>query len=327
MSEETGRMSEEDKFLGVKTKVEAPIENTGGSSKENVDIEVVDDRSEEDQRHAPLDKELKQYGGKVRDRIGKLKKDFHTERRAKEAAQAESNEAVNYSRAIQVENQRLLQLVSNSQAALTDQAKSRAASHLALAEDNFKKAHESGDSTEIAEAQKNLTNAQLGQAYAPNVSQKIINNWQKQVKQQERAAAQQMPYVPEVPQIDPDPKAVEWQENNQWFGQDTEMTSFAYGVHERLVNQEGIDPDSEEYYDLIDRRMEEVFPSQFSRGNSESIIVETATPRKTSPVAAASRNSGASSRKVILTETQVRLAKRLGLTPQQYAAQLMKERI
>jgi hypothetical protein len=337
MSEETGRMAEEDKFLGVRTTIEPPSEDVEQAKPEDFEVSVVDDRSKEDQRHAPLDKDgnllkkqgqdLEEYGGKVKDRIGKLKREFHDERRAKEAAQAESNEAVSYSRAIQVENQRLLHLVRNSQAALTDQAKSRAASNLALAEDNFKKAHESGDSEEIAEAQKNLTNAQLGQAYAPNVSQKIIDNWQQQVRQQEQAAAQQTPYVPEVPKVDPDPKAVEWQENNQWFGEDTEMTSFAYGVHERLVNQEGIDPDSEEYYDLIDQRMGEVFPSRFSRGNNEqTIIVDTATTRKTSPVAAASRNSGTSPRKVTLTQTQVRLAKRLGLTPQQYAAQLMKER-
>jgi hypothetical protein len=94
------------------------------------------------------------------------------------------------------------------------------------------------------------------------------------------------------------------------------------------VADEGIDPESEEYYELIDSRMKEVFPTQFGNSNQRtntSMVVETAPPRKKSVVASASRNSGASPRTVTLTETQVRLAKRLGLTPQQYAAQLMKE--
>ena len=103
------------------------------------------------------------------------------------------------------------------------------------------------------------------------------------------------------------------------------MTSFAYGVHERLVRTEGVDPDTDEYYQLIDQRMKEVFPTHFS-GDSGGVVVEAASRRKVNPVVApASRHSGAIPRKVTLTQTQVRLAKRLGLTPQQYAVQLMKE--
>jgi hypothetical protein len=107
------------------------------------------------------------------------------------------------------------------------------------------------------------------------------------------------------------------------------MTSFAYGVHERLVRDEGVDPESQEYYQLIDQRMKEVFPSYFGTnnvGSSEPIVVESAPRRRTSPVVApAMRNNGAVPRKVTLTSTQVALAKRLGLTPQQYASQLIKE--
>ena len=118
------------------------------------------------------------------------------------------------------------------------------------------------------------------------------------------------------------------QDRNPWFGTDKELTSFAYGVHEKLVVDEGIDPESEQYYELIDSRMKEVFPTQFgsnSQRTSSTMVVDTAPPRKKSVVASASRSSGAKSRTVRLTETQVRLAKRLGLTPQQYAAQVMKE--
>tara|TARA_R110000787_G_scaffold274835_1_gene382942 strand:- start:503 stop:1507 length:1005 start_codon:yes stop_codon:yes gene_type:complete len=330
MSEETGRTSEEDKFLGIKNTIETPVSNAAQEAAEEVDIEVVDDRSEEDQKYAPLDeegRELKEYGGKVQKRITKLKKEFHDERRAKEAAERMSSEAVNYTGSLQVENQRLLRLVQNSQTALTDQSKGRAAANLSMAQENFKKAHESGDSSEIAEAQQHLTNAQLSQAYAPNVSKKIIDNWKREVMAQERAAATQTPYVPETQPIQPDEKAVNWSENNEWFGQDEEMTSFAYGVHQRLVDKEGIDPSSDEYYDLIDRRMKQVFPAEFSRGrNSNKVTVNTAGRRKTSPVAGATRNSGSSPRTVTLTRTQVKLAKRLNLTNEQYARQVIKEK-
>jgi hypothetical protein len=108
------------------------------------------------------------------------------------------------------------------------------------------------------------------------------------------------------------------------------MTSFAYGVHEKLVGEDGVDPNTPEYYQLIDKRMREVFPNYFGTdesGSYEQVVVDSAPRRKASPVVApATRNSGSAPRKVTLTQTQVALAKRLGLTPQQYATQLIKER-
>tara|TARA_R110000823_G_scaffold43669_3_gene113341 strand:+ start:1084 stop:2091 length:1008 start_codon:yes stop_codon:yes gene_type:complete len=333
MADEIGRMSEEDRFLGVRTTIDT-------SKPDEVDIEVVDDRPEGDQR-APAaetleegdtasDEELSQLGNRAQKRIKKLKWEYHEERRAKEASNKLANEAVNYTQGLQTENQRLVQLVQDSQTALTDQAKHRASATLVVAEEAFKQAHESGDSDQVTKAQKDLTNAQLAQAYAPNVSQKIIDNWKSNVlaqdQQLENQAAQQ--YVPEAPP-EPDAKAVSWQESNEWFGQDREMTSLAYGIHERLVGEEGIDPDSDEYYKLIDNRMKEVFPTHFSSDSTSSnnvVVVDTASRRKANPVVApASRNNGAPSHKVTLTQTQVKLAERLGITPQQYAAQIIKE--
>ena len=131
----------------------------------------------------------------------------------------------------------------------------------------------------------------------------------------------------------PEPEAVQWQESNPWFGEHTEMTSTAFGVHETLVDEEGIDPGDPQYYARIDKRMREIYPSYFSDGDmggsDGSMVVETAPRRKASPVVApAARNNGAMPRKVTLTSTEVSLAGRLGLTPQQYAAskmQLLKE--
>ena len=336
MADEISRMSEEDKFLGVRTTIDTP------ESKE-LDVEVVDDRPEEDQRASAVetsqddgiasDGELAQLGNRAQKRIKKLKWEYHEERRAKEASDKLANEAINYTQGLQTENQRLVQLVQDSQTALTDQAKHRASATLVVAEEAFKQAHESGDAGEIAKTQKDLTNAQLAQAYAPSVSQKIIDNWKRNVLAQDQALADQasqqyQQYMPE-PMPEPDPRAVSWQESNEWFGQDREMTSFAYGVHERLVGEEGIDPDSDEYYKLIDNRMKEVFPTHFGNSpthSSNTVVVDAASRRKANPVVApASRNRGAPSHRVTLTQTQVKLAERLGITPQQYAAQLIKE--
>jgi len=333
MSDETGRISEEDKFLGVRTTIDIP--NT-----EELSVEVVDDRPDEDQR-APAaetseddgvanDQELEQLGNRAQKRIKKLKWEYHEERRAKEASAKLANEAISYTQGLQTENQRLVQLVQDSQTALTSQAKSRASATLVLAEEAFKRAHESGDSTQIAKTQQDLTNAQLARAYAPAVSQKIIDNWKRNVlaEDQEMASQASQQYVPE-PMPEPDARAVSWQGTNEWFGQDKEMTSFAYGVHERLVGEEGIDPDSDEYYKLIDDRMKEVFPTHFGSSPtqpSNTVVVDAASRRRANPVVApASRSNGAPSHKVTLTQTQVKLAGRLGITPQQYAAQLIKE--
>ena len=336
-------MSEEDKFFGVKTTIETPWAADSPSGAEELDVQVVDDRPEEDQRSpaaeradddgSASDEELSQLGSRAQKRIKKLKWEYHEERRAKEASSRLADEAINYTQGLQVENPRLVQLVQDSQSALTEQAKGRAVAALAVAQENFKQAHDSGDSDQIAKAQQDLTNAQLAQAYAPSVSQKIIDNWKRDVLAQQNqmeteAAQQQQQYMP-PPVPEPDARAVVWQESNPWFGTDTEMTSFAYGVHERLVKEEGIDPDTDRYYELIDQRTKSVFPTHFGSNTTQSggpVVVETASRRRANPVVApASRNNGVTSQKVVLTQTQVRLAKRLGLTLPQYAAQLMKE--
>jgi hypothetical protein len=268
MSEETGRMSEEDKFLGVKTTIEPPEESSTSTQSDVVDVEVIDDRPTADQRPAPTagsgdediatDAEIESYGKRAYKRMKKLKWQYHEERRAKEQSDRMANEAVNYTQTLQTENQRLLRLVQDSQKALTEHSKYGAQVAVNVAQKALQEAHEAGDSEAISAAQKALTNAQLAQASAPAVSQRIIDKWKQNVLAEDRQAAQQQQYIPQAPEVDP--AAQEWQADNPWFGQDTEMTSFAYGVHERLVRDEGVDPESQEYYQLIDQRMKEVFP-------------------------------------------------------------------
>ena len=333
MSEDRERMSNEDKFLGVRTTITPPEPDSEGleAVAEEIEVQVVDDRPEEDQRFLSGegdDQELHKYSKKVQKRIKRLKYDFHSERRAKESAEKLSNEAINYTQNLQVENQRLLKLIRNSQSALEKQSKYGADAALVVAQENFRNAHESGDSDKVVTAQKALTEAQLAQVSSSGISRQVVENWKQEILSEQRQARQAAP-IADVPVPEPDAEALEWQQENSWFGTDKEMTSFAYGVHERLISDEGVDPNTPEYYELIDQRMKEVFPTHFSRGGTESdnsVIIETAPRRKASTVVApAARNNGAVPRKVTLTSTQVSLAKRLGLTPQQYAHQLIKE--
>jgi hypothetical protein len=342
MSDEIGRMSEEDKFLGVRTTMELPSDTSASTQVDEIDVEVVDDRPDDDQRisgkvsssddDVATDEEISNYGSRAQKRIKKLKWEFHEERRAKEASDRLAGEAVNYTQNLQTENQRLLRLVQDSQSALDQHSKYGAEAAVAIAEANFKQAHESGESDQIARAQKALTSAQLAEVSAPAVSNRVTESWKQNVLSEERQRAQQQPQQQPAPQEAPaSGAAMEWQQNNPWFGDDEEMTSLAYGVHERLVRKEGVDPETQEYYESIDKRMREKFPEYFGvndAGSSGSVVVETATRRKTSPVVApARRNNGAMPRKVTLTSTQVALAKRLGITPQQYASQLIKEMV
>ena len=339
MSNEIGQMSNEDRFFGVTNTITEPEDAPVPVQADDIEIEVVDDRPLADQvddeaestdsieMDAATDKEIESYGLKAFKRMKKLKWQYHQERRAKEASERLSTEAINHTQSLQAENENLLKLVNETQQALTARSQHGADATLAIARDNFKKAHESGDSDELAAAQEYLTNAQLAQAAAPGVSQEVINNWKQQVSASQQQAARQQQAAPQVPE--PDAMAVEWQESNPWFGVDKEMTSFAYGVHEKLITEEGVDPNTPAYYQLINKRMEEVFPEHFGNNaaaSSGSVVVETAPRRRANPVVASvSRNNGSAPRKFVLTSSEVAVAKRIGVTPEQYARQKMKE--
>jgi hypothetical protein len=161
------------------------------------------------------------------------------------------------------------------------------------------------------EAQEALTRSQyekgMAESYNPVVDPSQIPN----------PAPPQQPVQQQV-----DPKLSNWLSRNQWFGQDEEMTSFAYGVHEKLVRREGVDPTTDKYYELINARLREVFPDKI--GNIVGMEEPVGSSRTSTVVAPAKRSSG-SPRRVQLTSTQVALAKRLGLKPEQYAKQLLKE--
>ena len=312
-------MSSEEKFLGIKSQiVTKPDEDVEAQAE--IDIEVVDETPVEDRRpkeqkdktdYESVDQEIAGVGKRAKQRIDKLKYDFHQERRKKEQSAKLRDEAIGYAQRVKAENDRLNRLVSDGQQYLGKQAEERAAFATQAAQQKYKEAYEQGNTEEMVKAQEALTRATMDSASAEQFNAQIP----------EEPLPQQQ-YVPQQPQVPaPDEEAVAWQAKNQWFGSDPEMTSFAYGIHEKLVRQENVDPKSEDYYKRIDKRMKEVFPDYFGVEKEQP----PTTTSQSSVVAPATRNNSARPRKVQLTATQVSLAKRLGLTPKQYANQLIKD--
>ncbi len=334
--------SEETKFFGIKTQI-MPRAGDDVPGEEEYKIEVVDPRKKEDRKPKKAEaakdsdddeSEVENYSARVRKRIDKLKYEFHEERRQREEAARLRDEAITYAQRIQEENKRLTSLVGETQKAIQQQIVEKAKAAYSLAENELKRAHEAGDADAIVKAQQKLTQAQLTEAAAPAYARKLTEAKLAAPVQAEAAPAPKADPLQQVARSvpKPDPKAAAWQSRNEWFGSDPEMTNFAYGVHQKLLSEYGEDfASTDRYYEAIDSRMRQVFPDRFSEEDDgddsyeESRPVRTATPRRVPVVAPAKRSSGSAPRKVQLTATQVALAKRLGLTPQQYASQVMKE--
>ena len=288
------------------------------------DFEIEDDTPEEDRGREPLPEnvvqeleadELNDYSERVRTRMSQLKKVWHDERRAKEATLREREEALRVAQQIIEENKRLKATLSSGEEMYMQAVKEAAEREFDIAKREYREAYDAGDTERVIEAQQRLTNAQLriqqATGYRPQFSaQKALQEQDTQVYTE-----------PQRPQVSrPDPKASSWQQKNPWFGTDEEMTSLALGLHEKLVNS-GIDPRSDDYYSRIDNTMRKRFPEYF--GGTQEQAKPTPRAKPATVVAPATRSTAP--KKIVLTKTQVTLAKRLGITPEQYARELMKE--
>jgi hypothetical protein len=293
---------------------EAPVEK---EAKAESNIEIVDDTPEQDRGRKPLDAapedptedELSQYSESVKQRIQKFTKGYHDERREKERALREKEEALRLAQAIVEENKRLKGSLNKGQEALLTQAKMTVGYELDQAKKRYKEAYDSGDADALVEAQENLTAAKIKADKIANFAPAPLQVNETPVEQQQFIQAPR-----------PDNKALAWQSQNQWFGDDEEMTSFALGLHQKLVRS-GVDPQSEEYYERIDSRMRQVFPDAFTPDDTEK--AEKPTRAKASVVAPATRSTA--SKKVVLTQTQVNIAKRLGVPLELYAKKVAEE--
>jgi hypothetical protein len=323
MEEQT--MSSEDKFFGVKTTI--------GGEKADVDVEVVDDRPPEDRRPPAKeakqedsgdDEELEGYSDKVKKRINKLRYQQHEERRQREAAEKMREEAVRVAQKYADENRKYHAIIQEGEQYLVHQIRERANLALEQAKAQYRQAYEEGNTDKVVEAQEAMMRAQSEFQSADYQMNQMNAQRQRQPQQQYQPYQEPQPRPQPKAQEPPQPteKAAKWAQDNPWFGQEKDMTALAYGVHERLVRDEGYDPNSDEYFEAIDRTMRSKFPEYFGDDASEGAFTTKSPPVVTAP---SSRNNGAKPRKVKLTRTQLSLAKRLGLTPEQYANQLVKE--
>ena len=278
-------------------------------------IEVVDDTPPQDRNRKPMleapvdptDEELDSYSDSAKKRIKHFTKGYHEERRAKESALREREEAIRVAQAIAEENRQLKGSLSQGQQALLEQAKKVVASEMEDAKRQYKHAYEAGDSDALVAAQEAMT--------AVKIKADRVNNFKPTPAPETKPVQQQIEHQPTV-----DKKAVEWQRSNDWFGSDDEMTSFALGLHNKLVKS-GVDPQSDDYYNRVNSRMRQVFPEKF---DSEETADATPTQRtKTNVVAPATRSTAP--RKVVLTQTQVSIAKRLGVPLELYARKVAEE--
>ncbi len=286
--EEAFEIEVSDETPEPKEKTDKPAEDTDGSSDDAID----------------------KYSAGVQKRIDTLTKQYRNEERAKQEATQLQDEALRYAKQVKEENDKLRKTIEQGEETLIGQAKGRIEAQLDKAKTAYKAAYESGDSDALLAAQEQLTGLQ--------VEADKVNNYRPAPRPQPQQAPQQAQPTAQANQ--PDPKALDWGKKNPWFETDPEMTGYAYGVHQRLV-QSGIDPRSDSYYSEIDKAVRKVFPDKFDGGQIE----EEAPQRQAGSVVAAPSRTTKKPRTVRLTSTQASLAKRLGLTNEQYVAQLMKE--
>ena len=294
------------------------VENKKDDQSDKFEIEIEDDTPPEDRGKKPSDPEfvaaadsdeLDEYSDAAKKKISQVRKVMHDERRAKEAAMREQQEAIELARKILEENKALKRRLSTGEEQLISTYKDSALKEVEMAKREYREAYESGDTDRIVDAQEKLTEAKLKVQQASNfVPQRNALHEQEnavQIPQQQQQRPQ------------PDAKAEQWREGNTWFGQDEEMTSLALGVHEKLVKEHGMAyATTDEYYQRIDATMRKRFPEYFN----EEVEVETKKPSNV--VAPATRST--SSKRIKLKQSQVNLAKKLGLTPEQYAQELIK---
>ena len=278
---------------------------------EETEVEVIDDTPEKDRGHKVgvsrdipevSDEELAAYSGNVQKRIKELSFARHDERRQREALQRQTQELEKVARATIEENQRLKNYVQSGEQVYVGAAKAAATAKLEVAKSKFKVAHEAFDADAMLTAQQELTSAQLELAAAENFKPMLQSD-----ENRDRLLSTE--------QAQPDERAVKWQQKNLWFGRNEEATALALAAHKRLVDS-GVDPRTELYYERIDARIREKFPEIF-----ESPSAESKPHRKPASVVAPTTRSS-SAKKITLTQTQVALAKKFGITPEEYAKQV-----
>lgn len=292
--------------------------------KDEPELEIEDDTPEDDRGHSPMPKEiveeleadeLEDYSDKVKQRLKQMKKVWHDERREKERAMREQQEAIRLAQKALEENKRLKANLSKGEQTLVDTYKQAAELELANAKRAYKEAYDAGDSDLVLDAQEKLSSAtyklQQAQGFRPTPLQEDEVGVQTETKSVDVPA--------------PDAKTAAWQEQNTWFGTDQEMTALALGLHQKLERENGAQfIGTDDYWQTVDTTMRRRFPDYFGDETTDGggKPVKSAEKKPATVVAPASRSR--SPKKIVLKRSQVEIARKLGLTPEQYARELKK---
>jgi hypothetical protein len=280
----------------------------------DIEIEIEDDTPEEDRGRQPMPKEivddldrdeLEEYDEGVKQKLKQLKKVWHDERRAKEQLAREQEEALAVARRLYEENQKLRSAYSTGEKEYISTAQTNAQMEMDAARRAYREAYESGDTDGVIAAQEKMNLAQLKVLRAENLKETPLQE-PEDIVQQRR---EERPVQPQA--VQPDRKAQAWQERNSWFGKDEEMTAAALGLHQKLVNS-GVEVGSDEYYSTLDKTMRTRFSEHFGEPKAKPRTVVAPATRSTS------------SNKIRLTQSQVQIAKKFGLTPEVYAREVLK---
>jgi uncharacterized protein (UPF0335 family) len=283
---------------------------------EQIELEIEDDTPEQDRNKQPLPKDVKEdlyndeledYSTKVKKKLIQMKRLAHDERREKEAALREQQEAINLAQRVIEENKRLKNTLSDSEKNVLSSVQRAVNLELEAAKRAYREAYDSGDTDKVMEAQERLTEASLKVDKVKNFRPAPLQTEDFEVQTQTKPS----------PRVEVDNKAVAWQKQNTWFGEDKLMTGMALALHEQL-KEEGVALSSQEYYRRIDDTMRKRFPEKFESDKPE----ETRSTKPSTVVASASRST--SSKRVRLTQSQMNIAKKLNLTPEQYAHAVLK---
>ncbi len=302
--------------------LELETEETPVSDKPEIEIE--DDTPEADRGREPMPKEiveelendeLEEYSEKVKLRLKQMKKVWHDERREKERFMREQAEALSAAQRYRQEAEQLRRTLSEGENHLLTSYKQSAEYETEAAKRAYREAYESGDSEKLLEAQEKLNAAMF--------KQQQLNSYKPTMQAEETYVESPQQQV-QAPQLDQ--KTLAWQERNTWYGADAEMTASALGLHQKLVNERGPQyAGTDEYWTTIDKTMRRRFPEYFGEEEAASGNTQTVarSPQAAPVVAPASRSR--SPKKIRLTMSQLSIAKRLGLTPEQYAQEVAKE--
>jgi len=270
-------------------------------------VEVEDKTPAEDRNKVPLPEKIKEelyndeledYSTKVKKKLLQMKKLAHDERREKDAAIREQNEAVEFAKRLMDENKRLKSNLNSSEKNVLLSVTRTVEMELDSAKKAYREAYDSGDTDKVMEAQERLTEATLK-------VDKVRNFRPPDVETEENVV---QPPQPRTQEASKDPSAVAWQQENPWFGEDEEMTSLALGLHEKM-RREGVRISSQEYYNRLNTTIRKRFPERFENAEEQ----DDRPSRKSSVVAPATRTTSA--KRVRLTPGELNLAKKFNLTP------------